>query len=209
MADLEFADEEKINALVFKFNEPALAFTALSAARLLCDIQHLILLMHLVDENDVGSEFNFTSYDQQKYQSMIVADGPRGSLSDYSAFLTSFNYNSPPLIGLATLIGIKAGTIKFVKSMIDFLLFHRPTYEAKDADAALKWQHVEREVTKNLAAKIKLAEKIPDEKMREQVLSNLYMSITPFVDGRHPTLLDITPTPLPSNEDKFSQGPGF
>jgi len=178
--------------LIFEFNTDAFDLSASHLARILLDIQHLaIVSIALAKETLEVDEIVFNPY-FQSYKRMIETTGE--DLKEAELTILSIKKESPLIVeaALKKLSDIaKKSTKEVFLFIINKILFVDLEREKRSLEnQKLREEIIEKRIN-NASQVLNLAQKVPNNILREQLIASLTSSIMPF-ETEHPPIKSIT-----------------
>lgn len=174
----------------FEFDVTGFDLHATHLARILLDIQHLALICVLLAEDRPDGRSIFLEEYEQRFQGLVEAT--RDDLGAAELTVSRIKMESPLLIEVLMKLreGAKKSFIKTFYYIRDTLLFVDLKREEMEVGIQALKEEVMTKRIENLTAALKLAEKIPDLKLRNKFVKRLSQTLLSFAT-EYPPLLSV------------------
>ena len=162
-------------------------------SELLLDIERLVVAIHILDAaRDHPPSLESLSGEIMRFDGAFLQWGTniynaQINLRRYNFVkVINFSYNSPPEGNFSFHISAKAEIIvKDVLSLIDKLLHWRAYDDRLRLDNAIQRQKLLAQELKNLGSLVDIAEKITNEKIREDLYTSIASRVDPIISGEN------------------------
>jgi hypothetical protein len=163
-------------------------FAALQVARLLCDVQHLVIFGLALADDDLRSEVDVFDPLFSKYEYMILGDvgfsRRRPPLVDSLVRIRKLRVASPLRFrGIISRTSEKIRRVLATLSRIIMIDLHR---EKLSVENEILRQRAIQAALQNHETVLRISGRIRDPVRRAQFIENVMSAIMPFADGRYP-----------------------
>jgi hypothetical protein len=185
------AGEENHMRITFEFDTDDLQIDAIQLARIMLDIQHLAIVIHALAEDKLNAgHIVFDEY-KRKYKWLIEATD--GELGDAELTTVGLRMESPLFVEFKTkkfAESVQKAFARIFRYVINRLLFVDLEREKRSVEIQLIREQVLEKRIKSAASALNLAKKVPDERLREELIDSLRSSIWPF-EIEHPPIKSV------------------
>jgi hypothetical protein len=167
---------------------------ALSIARLLADLQHLAIFIYISAEGKLSDEFSVLNLDEQKYESMIVADDPdevsaHPPLEKLALHVFNLHLGSPlsVIAGVLHPAHLKTALTKVGKAIAHLVLVDLRRERMRYENEIIR-QRAITAYLKNMKELKKILSEMKNEDERRLFLKHFAYAIDPLVSGKYSEL---------------------
>jgi hypothetical protein len=177
--------------ITFEFDTDDLDLDAVHLARIMLDIQHLVIVIRALAEDRLGADHIVFDEYKRKYKWLIEATGR--DLGDAELTTVSLRMESPLFVEFKTkkfAESVQRAFVRVFRYIINHFLFIDLEREKRKVEIQLIREQVLEKRIKTATSALNLAKKVPDERLREELIDSLRGSIWPF-EIDHPPIKSI------------------